>query len=64
MRGPRCTRFATTVDHIIPIADGGDMYDPTNLRAACHRCNSAGGADRTNRTRRQRTTVADYHTRF
>jgi 5-methylcytosine-specific restriction protein A len=64
MRGPRCVGYATQVDHVIPLADGGGN-DPANLRAACHRCNGAGGAERTNRRRWQhRTTMADYTTRF
>jgi 5-methylcytosine-specific restriction protein A len=44
MHGPRCTLVATTVDHITPRAQGGSMWDPANLRAACAACNySAGG---------------------
>jgi 5-methylcytosine-specific restriction endonuclease McrA len=39
IQGPRCTGTATTVDHITALADGGAMYDPTNLRAACQTCN-------------------------
>jgi 5-methylcytosine-specific restriction endonuclease McrA len=43
IRGPGCAGTATTVDHIIPHAHGGDdSYG--NLRAACHRCNSRAGA--------------------
>jgi 5-methylcytosine-specific restriction enzyme A len=52
IRGPRCTRIATTVDHITPRTEGGAMWDPANLRAACKRCNSAGGAAITNARRR------------
>jgi 5-methylcytosine-specific restriction endonuclease McrA len=63
IRGPRCTRAATCVDHIVGRADGGDMWDPNNLRAACAACNGAGGAVRTNR-RRYRDGVARYLTRF
>lgn len=36
---PGCTLTATTVDHIIPLAWGGDPRDPSNLRAACSHCN-------------------------
>ena len=36
IKGPGCTRYATCVDHIIDRADGGDMYNPANLRAACN----------------------------
>ena len=31
------------VDHIVPIAEGGEPYDVTNLRAACGPCNSRLG---------------------
>jgi hypothetical protein len=40
VRGPKCRRRATEVDHIVPVADGGSMWDPQNLRAACGWCNS------------------------
>lgn len=39
IRGPRCTRRATAVDHIIPLVMGGDAFDTMNLRASCLRCN-------------------------
>ncbi len=39
----RCGRPANTVDHIVAAADGGALYDPANLRAACTTCNSADG---------------------
>jgi ATP adenylyltransferase len=39
IRGPRCRLVATTVDHIIPKAEGGSD-DLRNLRAACSTCNS------------------------
>jgi len=66
MRGPRCTRYATEVDHIVARADGGSVWDTTNLRAACRACNSRGGAERTNARRRfrYRDSVADYVIRF
>ena len=41
--GPRCTRIATEVDHVVPALHGGDD-NPGNLRAACKPCNSAAGA--------------------
>jgi 5-methylcytosine-specific restriction enzyme A len=50
--GPRCTHTATTVDHIVARADGGDCWNPANLRAACRPCNSGGGAAMTNARRR------------
>jgi 5-methylcytosine-specific restriction endonuclease McrA len=67
INGPHCTTWATTVDHIIPITDGGTDH-PANLRPACAACNQAGGARITNRARRRRasyeTTVARYVSRF
>lgn len=39
-----CGNDADTVDHVIPIKRGGDPMDPSNLVAACKRCNSAKGA--------------------
>lgn len=40
--GYRCVRCDGTekleVDHIIPIAHGGDEFDPDNCRTLCHRC--------------------------
>ena len=41
--GPTCTRTATQVDHIVPLAAGGNELDPTNLRAACSTCNASRG---------------------
>lgn len=32
---PGCTRTAEEVDHIIPISQGGNRYDPNNCRAVC-----------------------------
>lgn len=46
IRGPRCTRVATAVDHVIPLAHGGEPFDPLNLRAACAACNSGRRAPR------------------
>ena len=69
IRGPHCTGAATQVDHVIERADGGAVYDPSNLRAACAWCNGWRSAKRTNallRGRRYgyRTTVADYDARL
>lgn len=36
-----CTKQATCVDHIVPLAEGGSRLDPDNLRAACDHCNTA-----------------------
>lgn len=40
VRGPRCTGTADQVDHIVPVEDGGPIFEDTNLRAACHWCNT------------------------
>jgi 5-methylcytosine-specific restriction endonuclease McrA len=61
-----CTTVATTVDHIVSVSEGGDFYDPTNLRAACPHCNSSRGW-RERKERNQftyRVGVARYKTRF
>jgi 5-methylcytosine-specific restriction endonuclease McrA len=65
IKGPTCTQAATVVDHVIARADGGDMYDPANLRAACRACNNRGGAEIANRRMaRYRTTVANPASRW
>jgi 5-methylcytosine-specific restriction enzyme A len=46
IRGPKCIRRATHVDHIIPWAEGGAPFDPRNLRAACEPCNIGRAAAR------------------
>jgi 5-methylcytosine-specific restriction protein A len=39
-----CRRLANHVDHIVPIARGGAMWNPSNLRTLCRQCNlSLGG---------------------
>lgn len=32
---PGCPRLTDTVDHIVPIAEGGSRYDPTNYQSLC-----------------------------
>jgi len=66
IRGPHCTGYATQVDHILERADGGALFDPANLRAACAWCNGWRSAQRTNALRRYRyrTTVPTYDTRM
>lgn len=32
---PGCPRLADTVDHIKPLAEGGDRYDRSNLQSLC-----------------------------
>lgn len=55
MRLDGCTEHATEVDHIVELVNGGDAYDPLNLRAACKHCNSSAGATLRNRRRRPRS---------
>ena len=45
IRGPRCTRAATVVDHVVSRVDGGAVFDPSNMRAACRPCNALRAAD-------------------
>jgi 5-methylcytosine-specific restriction endonuclease McrA len=52
IKGPHCTTRATEVDHITTPHQGGEWFDPHNLRSACAHCNrSRGGADGRSRTR-------------
>ncbi len=39
-----CGQDATTADHVIPIAKGGDPIDQSNLVASCVSCNSRKGS--------------------
>ncbi len=39
VRGPKCTKVATQVDHIVEVSKGGSWWDPANLRASCQPCN-------------------------
>lgn len=32
---PHCPRLADNVDHITPLAEGGDRYDHTNMQSLC-----------------------------
>lgn len=43
IRGAKCTKVATEVDHIVPVMDGGAKLDPGNLRASCRWCNASRG---------------------
>ena len=40
-----CGGVATTIDHVVPRALGGAMYDPANLVPACVPCNARRGAE-------------------
>jgi hypothetical protein len=40
-----CGQRANTVDHVKPLAHGGAAFNPANLVACCHRCNSRRGAE-------------------
>ncbi|MGE0881532.1 MAG: HNH endonuclease [Acidimicrobiia bacterium] len=43
IKGHRCSKRARAVDHVVPIAQGGEFWSPANLRAACIPCNSSKG---------------------
>lgn len=32
---PDCHRLMYQVDHIVPLAEGGNRYDPTNMQSLC-----------------------------
>jgi 5-methylcytosine-specific restriction endonuclease McrA len=43
VRGPRCTRIATSAHHKRPSSQHPELFwDPTNLEAACTPCNHHG----------------------
>ena len=44
IRAQGCTQEAVEVDHILPVAMGGDWYAEENLRASCSRCNNGRNA--------------------
>jgi 5-methylcytosine-specific restriction endonuclease McrA len=44
VRGPRCTRLATTVHHIWPSSQYPELFwHPENLQSSCRPCNNHGG---------------------
>lgn len=55
IQGPHCLGRANAVDHIVPRSEGGEVFDPANLRASCRPCNSQSGARLTNDRRRARS---------
>ncbi len=45
IQGPRCRGCANTVHHILPSSTHPHLFwDPSNLQAACSRCNYGHGA--------------------
>jgi HNH endonuclease len=45
IQGPRCAGYATSVHHLIPSSQAPELFwEPSNLAAACGRCNYGGGA--------------------
>lgn len=42
-----CGEHATHVDHIVPLADGGPKWEPSNCRASCAPCNLSRGTQGT-----------------
>jgi 5-methylcytosine-specific restriction endonuclease McrA len=45
VQGPRCTGYATTVHHLVPSSQAPQLFwEPSNLVAACRRCNYGDGA--------------------
>lgn len=46
-----CHRPATMVDHIIPIADGGELLDDANLQSLCDSCHGKKTAEDLRRRR-------------
>ena len=44
-----CGAAATVVDHVIPIADGGEPLDAANLQPMCASCHSKKSAQECNR---------------
>src|ERR1035437_5986294 len=41
IQGRKCKGLADQVDHIVPVSKGGSWLYPSNLRAACSKCNYA-----------------------
>jgi 5-methylcytosine-specific restriction endonuclease McrA len=45
LEGLRCTGYATTVHHRVPSSQAPELFwEPSNLAAACGRCNYGDGA--------------------
>ena len=58
---PARTPDATEVDHRVPIALGGDPWDPANWQATHKRCNASKGA-RNHAPRAPIVTTRDWYT--
>jgi 5-methylcytosine-specific restriction endonuclease McrA len=52
IQGANCRGTANSVNHRIPVSQGGAFFDPENLEASCTACNSSGGAYLTRDNRR------------
>lgn len=60
IRGPKCTRWSTTVDHVIPLSVRPDLaHVRSNLRGACGPCNYGLGARLVNAKRRAASQFRD-----
>jgi hypothetical protein len=45
IQGPRCRGYATSVHHLVPSSQAPELFwEPSNLAAACGRCNYGDGA--------------------
>jgi 5-methylcytosine-specific restriction protein A len=43
-----CGKLSTTVDHIIPIKDGGEVWNRDNLQGMCKNCHNKKSAKESN----------------
>ncbi len=60
VEGPRCTGYATTVHHLMPSSQAPHLFwEPSNLAAACRRCNYGDGSRVAAENTRQ--TIARLH---
>ncbi|MGW5720794.1 HNH endonuclease [Amycolatopsis sp. NPDC003865] len=54
-----CRHLATEVDHVQPLSEGGERYDPSNLQSLCRDCHQAKTQQESTRARR----IASAHDR-
>ncbi|WP_205124362.1 HNH endonuclease [Tsukamurella asaccharolytica] len=59
IRGPQCTGAADVLDHIVPIAEGGDETDE-NCQTACNPCHDAKSRAEAARGRRRQARNARH----